>query len=50
MCIRDSIYIIAVPTPIDVDNKPNLNALINASTDVGKILCKYDIVIYESTV
>ena len=45
-----NIYIIAVPTPIDVDNKPNLNALINASTDVGKILCKDDIVIYESTV
>ena len=45
-----NIYIIAVPTPIDTDNKPNLSALLNASTDVGKILSKNDIVIYESTV
>ena len=45
-----NIYIIAVPTPIDAKNQPNLKALLSASTDVGKILCKDDLVIYESTV
>jgi len=43
-------YIIAVPTPIDRDNKPNLRALIDASTIVGKSLARNDLVIYESTV
>ena len=45
-----NIYIIAVPTPINLENKPNLKALINASTNIGKILSKNNIVIYESTV
>ena len=44
------IFIITVPTPIDDNNKPNLNPLINASESVGSILKKDDIVIYESTV
>jgi UDP-N-acetyl-D-galactosamine dehydrogenase len=43
-------YIIAVPTPIDRDNKPNLQALLDASTIVGKSLARNDLVIYESTV
>uniref|UniRef100_UPI0040482332 nucleotide sugar dehydrogenase n=1 Tax=Algoriphagus sp. TaxID=1872435 RepID=UPI0040482332 len=45
-----NIYIITVPTPIDVSNKPNLRPLIDASRLVGSILKKGDIVIYESTV
>lgn len=49
--IKDcNVYIITVPTPIDKANRPNLNPLIKASKDIGSILCKNDIVIYESTV
>jgi len=49
--IRDcNIYIVAVPTPVDVNNKPDLTPLVGASTTVGKVISKNDIVIYESTV
>jgi len=49
--IKDaSIYIITVPTPINKDNHPDLTPLIKSSQLVGKVLCKDDIVIYESTV
>lgn len=48
---KDSnIYIITVPTPIDVFKKPDLSPLISASKSVSKVLNKGDIVIYESTV
>ena len=43
-------YIIAVPTPIDNQKKPDLSALISASSIVGEVLTKGNIVIYESTV
>ena len=43
-------FIIAVPTPIDIHKKPDLNPLIDATTIVGKYLKKNDIVIFESTV
>ena len=45
-----TIYIIAVPTPIDSFKKPDLSYLISASAAVGKLLKKGDTVIYESTV
>ena len=45
-----NIYIVTVPTPIDQYNKPDLNPLLSASTSIGSILKKNDIVIYESTV
>ncbi len=49
--IKDcNIYIVTVPTPIDKANRPNLNPLIKASKDVGGVLSKNDIIIYESTV
>jgi UDP-N-acetyl-D-galactosamine dehydrogenase len=44
------IYIIAVPTPTDKNNRPDLTPLVKASETVGKILKDGDIVIYESTV
>ncbi|MGH8557737.1 MAG: Vi polysaccharide biosynthesis UDP-N-acetylglucosamine C-6 dehydrogenase TviB [Methylococcales bacterium] len=44
------VYIITVPTPIDKNKRPDLGPLIEASTLIGKILKKDDIVIYESTV
>lgn len=43
-------HIIAVPTPINPDNTPDLNPLINASKSVGKYLTSDSIVVYESTV
>ena len=49
--IKDSDFIIiAVPTPIDNDKKPDLNLLLSASSLVGKNLKKGAIVVYESTV
>jgi len=45
-----SFFIIAVPTPIDEHNLPDLKPLIGASTSVGKVLKKGDYVVYESTV
>jgi len=44
------IYIIAVPTPTDKNNRPDLTPLIKSSETVGKVLKDGDIVIYESTV
>ena len=43
-------FIVAVPTPIDEHNLPDLSPLINASITVGKVLKKGDYVVYESTV
>jgi UDP-N-acetyl-D-galactosamine dehydrogenase len=43
-------FIVAVPTPIDVNKKPNIKPLISASETVGKVLKKGDYVVYESTV
>jgi UDP-N-acetyl-D-galactosamine dehydrogenase len=45
-----NVYIITVPTPIDKNKNPNLLPIIEASTLVGSMLNKNDIVIYESTV
>ena len=43
-------YVVAVPTPVDLNNRPDLTPLIGASTTVGKVISKGDIVVYESTV
>jgi UDP-N-acetyl-D-galactosamine dehydrogenase len=43
-------YIIAVPTPVNKKNIPDLKLLINACKLVAKVLKKNDVVIYESTV
>jgi UDP-N-acetyl-D-glucosamine/UDP-N-acetyl-D-galactosamine dehydrogenase len=43
-------FIVTVPTPIDQARRPDLTALLRASTTVGKALKKGDIVVYESTV
>ena len=45
-----SFFIVAVPTPIDEYNQPDLRPLISASITVGKVLKKGDYVVYESTV
>lgn len=43
-------FIVTVPTPIDDYKQPDLTQLIKASTSIGQILKKGDIVVYESTV
>ena len=43
-------YIVAVPTPIDEHNLPDLKPLLGASATVGKVLKKGDYVVFESTV
>ena len=43
-------FIVTVPTPIDDYKQPDLTPLVKASTSIGKILKKDDIVVYESTV
>lgn len=49
--IRDcNFYVVAVPTPVDENNNPDLTPLYGASTTVGKVISKGDIVVYESTV
>lgn len=49
--IRDcNFYVVAVPTPVDVNNRPDLKPLWGASETVGKVISKGDIVVYESTV
>lgn len=49
--IRDcNFYVVAVPTPVDVNNNPDLTPLYGTSTTVGKVISKGDIVVYESTV
>ncbi|WP_180064655.1 Vi polysaccharide biosynthesis UDP-N-acetylglucosamine C-6 dehydrogenase TviB [Acinetobacter sp. YH12095] len=43
-------FIVTVPTPIDEFKQPDLTPLIKASTSIGKVLKKADVVVYESTV
>lgn len=43
-------FVVAVPTPIDDSNLPNLKPLLGASKTVGEVLKKGDYVVFESTV
>lgn len=45
-----NLYVVAVPTPVDRNNNPDLTPLYGASETVGKVISKGDIVVYESTV
>ena len=53
-CLEDireaNFYVVAVPTPVDENNRPDLRPLWGASESVGKVISKGDIVVYESTV
>ena len=49
--IKDcNFYVVAVPTPVDENNRPDLAPLQGASETVGKVISKGDVVVYESTV
>ena len=45
-----NVYIVTVPTPIDKNKNPDLTPLIKASSMLGKVVSKDNVVIYESTV
>ena len=51
-CRGADIYIVAVPTPVDAANRPDMTLLIQASRTVGRMLCstRPAIVVFESTV
>lgn len=49
--LRDrDVFIVAVPTPVDRYNRPDLGPLFQASETVGKVMKRGAVVIYESTV
>ena len=49
--IRDSnFYVVAVHTPVDRNNHPDLTPLLGASHTVGQVISRGDVVVYESTV
>ncbi len=49
LCDR-TFFVVAVPTPIDGHNMPDLTPLVRASEAIGQVICKGAVVCYESTV
>jgi UDP-N-acetyl-D-galactosamine dehydrogenase len=47
---KASFYIVAVPTPVDEHNVPDLLPVQRASETIGKVISKEDYVVFESTV
>ena len=47
---RCTVFIVAVPTPVDKNNRPDRSPLVSASQFVGQVLKTGDLVVYESTV
>lgn len=43
-------FVVAVPTPVDEHNVPDLNPVLRASETIGKVIKKGDYVVFESTV
>src|ERR1044072_41513 len=43
-------FIVAVPTPVDKHNVPDLKPVLSASATIGKVIKKGDYVVFESTV
>ena len=47
---RATFYVVAVPTPIDQNHRPDLRPLISASETIGRVLQPGAVIVYESTV
>lgn len=45
-----SFFVVAVPTPVDTHNVPDLTPVLKASETIGKVIKKGDYVVFESTV
>jgi len=43
-------FVVAVPTPVDANNRPDLSPVVRASETVGRVLSGGEVVVYESTV
>ena len=43
-------FVVAVPTPVDPDKRPNLSPVLQASATVGQVMSPGAVVVYESTV
>ncbi len=43
-------FIVCVPTPVDIQNRPDMSPLVGASQLVGKVITKNAVVVFESTV
>ncbi len=50
MLERSNFFVVAVPTPIDEDHRPDLTPVVKASETVGKHMKPGSVVVYESTV
>ena len=44
------VYIVTVPTPVDIENKPDLGPVLSACKTVGAVMGKGAVVVFESTV
>lgn len=44
------VYIVTVPTPVDLENRPDLTPVLKACATVGKAMRKGAVVVFESTV
>ena len=47
---NSNIFIVTVPTPVTKSNQPDLKPLLIACKDIGKIISKGSVVVFESTV
>ncbi len=47
---KATFFVVAVPTPVDHNNTPDLTPVVKASETVGRALKKGDVVVFESTV
>jgi UDP-N-acetyl-D-glucosamine/UDP-N-acetyl-D-galactosamine dehydrogenase len=45
-----TLYVVAVPTPVDKNNVPDLTPVERASETVGRVMAKGAVVVFESTV
>ncbi len=43
-------FVVAVPTPVDKNNVPDLTPVVRSSESVGKVIGKGAVIVYESTV
>ncbi len=48
--VETNFFVVAIPTPIDHNHRPDLTFLIKASEMIGKVLKPGAVVVYESTV
>jgi len=48
--IGHKVYIVTVPTPVDLENRPDLTPVLKACATVGQVMAKGAVVVFESTV